>query len=435
MPGQEKTDHKPSIQPEEIEDDDEGSSDFSIISHEDLETVSGGLSSLHGEVAVSETLETRSINPQFVFAVSSMLNSAVNKEVPMEFERPASWQPDALSGRRSSEFVTEMFHKVSRQYEEGRKMLLDINSLLSRLNVSEHGDQVSKGEPLVNEVANQLATDQDELTATKLAMQQLKLELAKKEDEAKAANLKAAALVSEKRELLREMKKLEDGNAHIQQLEKFLQGQCECGRNLCKQPAKHGLAARTAEILDHIRARLLLSFFDETPQDVKRSLEYLHAIVAGGQPSVEEPPKGPRNPEDEPCPQHEHFPEACSHLFFRRIDAMDILSRSNCGNAILEHLRSLAKSDGRLELDRTIRSKLTNILGHYLLIHADSTGSPTAVERRLMVSTFLAQLPHAIHPDVFSNSSGTGCLDSWLRNKRRTGLRQKGLFTTRGSTV
>ncbi|KAI6219322.1 hypothetical protein M3Y99_01667000 [Aphelenchoides fujianensis] len=237
-------------------------------------------------------------------------------------------------------------------------------------------------------------------------------------------------------------------------------------RRLITDGDKFEFAPRTATIFADVRPRSPL-LFDNDSDDVKPSLEYLHQIVNARPPSasaassespenrfdragnsrqesqerpsrkrqlslvdasfrsVEESANGQRNPEDGPCAQHENDPEACSHTFFRRVP-----TRATSSSSIL---RALADSGGMLELDQTIRCKLMNIIGHYLMLHADATGLPTAVERRIMVSTFLAQLPHPIDPKVFTNRAGTGCLDYWVRNRRKTTLREDGVFMVRGS--
>ncbi|KAI6206750.1 hypothetical protein M3Y94_00948200 [Aphelenchoides besseyi] len=142
---------------------------------------------------------------------------------------------------------------------------------------------------------------------------------------------------------------------------------------------------------------------------------------------------GLRNSEDAPCVQHSADPELCSHTRFRNVDANDVLRRSNQGDIIIEHLQSLADNDGAVELDQTVRCKLMNIIGHFLMVNSDTVGLPTAVERRILVSNFLAQLPYQLDTKVFTNRAGTGCLDYWVRNRRKTTLREDGVFMVRGS--
>ncbi|KAI6233815.1 hypothetical protein M3Y99_00872800 [Aphelenchoides fujianensis] len=265
----------------EVEDDDDDSSEFSVISmHEDQESVMGGdLSASHvyvaaSEISASEMADARSINSQSVTAMSPMLNSFVNEEIPKELEVSAPWQPEALSGYVSTAVVADMINKISTEYQKSHEMLTSINSSLSGMKGSVHSDQSVQCGPSADAIAEQMAAVQDELAATKLAMEQLKLELAQKNEEAEAANQKAAAILDEKSELLSKVQKLEDENKNVQQLEKLLQDQCTWNKNLREQLdlTQDALALTRRELVEHKEIAEVLHVSDRASAERMRTV-------------------------------------------------------------------------------------------------------------------------------------------------------------------
>ncbi|KAI6175553.1 hypothetical protein M3Y97_00701800 [Aphelenchoides bicaudatus] len=134
-----------------------------------------------------------------------------------------------------------------------------------------------------------------------------------------------------------------------------------------------------------------------------------------------------------PCQQHAQMPDLCSHTKFKNVNALEILAHAPSGQAILDHLVELSKGTDQFEIEHGMRCKLMNTIGTYLMHNADTEGLPTAVERRILVHHFLAQLPCQLETAVFTNKNGTGCLDYWVRNRRKTNVREDGVYMVRGS--
>uniref|UniRef100_A0A7E4UTQ0 PB1 domain-containing protein n=1 Tax=Panagrellus redivivus TaxID=6233 RepID=A0A7E4UTQ0_PANRE len=106
-------------------------------------------------------------------------------------------------------------------------------------------------------------------------------------------------------------------------------------------------------------------------------------------------------------------------------NVVDQLERSDYGQQCLDHFEELVANPD-MYLNNSIKVKLVNIIGQWLMKNCRTVGQPTADERRSFVTYCLAQIPCELNSDIFTNKDGTGTLDNYVKNKRQASKRRDG---------